>query len=97
MSNADNAAARRVDPAEFTAKFQNLVQSPLRAGILRFLTARPGETFPLNPWDGRPIPGWLTLGGWLAGARHWHFAGMWLLVAWGAWVDRHRSPAPATA
>src|SRR6187401_383467 len=45
MSNADNAAARRVDPAEFTAKFQNLVQSPLRAGILRFMCARPDETF----------------------------------------------------
>src|SRR6187401_1438458 len=45
MSNADNAAARRTDPAEFTAKFQNLVQSPLRAGILRFMCARPDETF----------------------------------------------------
>jgi transcriptional regulator with PAS, ATPase and Fis domain len=45
MSNADNAAARRTDPAEFTAKFQNLVQSPLRAGILRFMCARPEETF----------------------------------------------------
>ncbi len=45
MSNADNAAARRTDPAEFTARFQNLVQSPLRAGILRFMCARPEETF----------------------------------------------------
>ena len=27
------------------------------------------------------FPGWLTLGGWLAGAIHWHFAAMWLLVA----------------
>jgi thiosulfate reductase cytochrome b subunit len=43
--------------------------------------ARPGERFPLNPWEGRPIPEWLTFGGWLAGARHWHFAMMWLLVA----------------
>jgi len=43
--------------------------------------ARPGETFALNPWEGTPIPAWLTLGGWLAGARHWHFAAMWLLVA----------------
>lgn len=24
------------------------------------------------------IPSWLTLGGWLAGARQWHFFGMWL-------------------
>ena len=44
MSNGD-AATRRTDPAEFTAKFQNLVQSPLRAGILRFMCARPDETF----------------------------------------------------
>ena len=43
--------------------------------------ARPGETFPLNPWDGTPIPAWLTFGAWLGGARHWHFAMMWLLVA----------------
>ncbi len=45
MSNADNVASRRADPAEFTARFQNLVQSPLRAGILRFMCARPEETF----------------------------------------------------
>ena len=43
--------------------------------------ARPGERFPLNPWEGRPIPAWLTFGSWLGGARHWHFAAMWLLVA----------------
>src|SRR6187549_3354912 len=45
MSNADNAATRRQDPAEYTTRFQNLVQSPLRAGILRFMCARPDETF----------------------------------------------------
>jgi transcriptional regulator with PAS, ATPase and Fis domain len=45
MSNADNVLARRADPAEITAKFQGLVQSPLRAGILRFMCARPEETF----------------------------------------------------
>ena len=45
MSNPDNVLARRADPAEITAKFQNLIQSPLRAGILRFLCARPDETF----------------------------------------------------
>ena len=42
--------------------------------------ARPGETFPLNPWEGHPAPKLLTLGRWLGGGRHWHFAGMWLLV-----------------
>src|SRR5215471_9627094 len=46
MSNADNnVLSRRQDPAEITAKFQNLIQSPLRAGILRFLCARPEEAF----------------------------------------------------
>jgi len=27
-----------------------------------------------------PPPKWLTIGGWLAGGRHWHFAIAWLLV-----------------
>jgi thiosulfate reductase cytochrome b subunit len=43
--------------------------------------ARKGETFCCYPFAGRPVPDWLTFGGWLAGARHWHFAAMWLLVA----------------
>jgi len=40
--------------------------------------ARKGETFCCWPWEGTPAPGWLTFGGWLAGARNWHFAMMWL-------------------
>ena len=44
MSSADNALTRR-DPAEITTKFQALVQSPLRAAILRFMCARPEESF----------------------------------------------------
>jgi thiosulfate reductase cytochrome b subunit len=44
--------------------------------------ARPGDPpFPLWPFEGMTIPAWLTFGGWLGGARHWHFAMMWLLVA----------------
>ena len=42
--------------------------------------ARKGETFCCYPWAGHAIPKWLTFGGWLAGARHWHFAMMWVLV-----------------
>ncbi|MDO8500821.1 MAG: cytochrome b/b6 domain-containing protein [Gemmatimonadaceae bacterium] len=42
--------------------------------------ARRGETFCCYPWEGMPIPKALTFGGWLAGARNWHFAMMWLLV-----------------
>jgi Ni/Fe-hydrogenase b-type cytochrome subunit len=41
--------------------------------------ARRGETFCCYPFEGTPIPDWLTFGGWLAGARNWHFAMMWLL------------------
>jgi thiosulfate reductase cytochrome b subunit len=33
---------------------------------------------PLFPFR---FPNDITLGGWLAGALHWHFAGMWLLAA----------------
>jgi Ni/Fe-hydrogenase b-type cytochrome subunit len=43
--------------------------------------ARRGDpAFCCYPWEGVPIPGWLTFGGWLAGARNWHFAMMWVLV-----------------
>jgi Ni/Fe-hydrogenase b-type cytochrome subunit len=42
--------------------------------------ARKGETFCCYPFEGDKIPTWLTFGGWLAGARHWHFAAMWILV-----------------
>lgn len=43
--------------------------------------ARPGNSFCCYPFAGEAVPGVLTFGGWLAGARHWHFAMMWLLVA----------------
>ncbi len=42
--------------------------------------ARKGETFCCYPFEGRPIPDFLTFGGWLAGARNWHFAMMWVLA-----------------
>jgi thiosulfate reductase cytochrome b subunit len=41
---------------------------------------RKGETFCCYPFEGHAIPNWLTFGGWLGGARHWHFAMMWVLV-----------------
>jgi Ni/Fe-hydrogenase b-type cytochrome subunit len=51
---------------------------------LRIFNAYPafaprGERFCCYPFEGRPIPEVLTFGGWLAGARHWHFAMMWVL------------------
>jgi len=53
---------------------------------LRIFNASPafapkGETFRWWPWEGQAVPVNLTFGGWLGGARHWHFAMMWLLVA----------------
>ena len=42
--------------------------------------ARRGETFCCYPFERRPIPACLTFGGWLAGARNWHFAMMWVLA-----------------
>ena len=45
MSNIDNLMSRRADPVELEARFQGLVQSPLRAAILRFMCARPGDAF----------------------------------------------------
>jgi Ni/Fe-hydrogenase b-type cytochrome subunit len=42
--------------------------------------ARKGEMFCCYPFEHKAIPAWLTFGGWLAGARNWHFAVMWVLV-----------------
>ena len=43
---ATEIVAPRADaPPELETRFRTLVQSPLRAGILRFLSARPGESF----------------------------------------------------
>lgn len=74
---------------------------------LRIFNAYPafaprGGTFCCYPFAGRAVPEWLTFGGWLAGARNWHFAAMWLLVVNGlvylAWIWLHgewRTVAPA--
>src|SRR3954465_151223 len=39
------ATVRTAEPADLDARFRTLVQSPLRAGILRYLSARPEESF----------------------------------------------------
>src|SRR4029079_8669838 len=39
------AAPRAAEPADLDSRFRTLVQSPLRAGILRYLSARPDESF----------------------------------------------------
>lgn len=45
-----------------------------------FLGARAAE-YAWYPLQGRTPPSSLTLGAWLAGARHWHFAFAWLFAA----------------
>src|SRR5499433_2149659 len=40
-----SAAARTIEPQDVETRFRTLVQSPLRAGILRYLSARPDESF----------------------------------------------------
>ncbi|WP_242393254.1 cytochrome b/b6 domain-containing protein [Anaeromyxobacter oryzisoli] len=65
----------------------NLVLFTIMAGSgLRILVAYPllgprGEPYEWYPLQGARPPAALTVGGWLAGARHWHFAFAWLFVA----------------
>jgi thiosulfate reductase cytochrome b subunit len=42
-----------------------------------------GHAYLPNPVDGRPLPAWSTLGGWLAGGLNWHFALAWPFVLTG--------------
>ena len=42
---AATATSRTAEPADAETRFRTLVQSPLRAGILRYLSARPDESF----------------------------------------------------
>src|SRR6476659_7583885 len=42
---ASATASARTEPADLETRFRTLVQSPLRAGILRYLSSRPEESF----------------------------------------------------
>jgi thiosulfate reductase cytochrome b subunit len=58
----------------------------MAASGLRILVAYPflgpsGEPYAWYPLQGVQPPAGLTIGGWLAGARHWHFAFAWLFAA----------------
>jgi thiosulfate reductase cytochrome b subunit len=65
----------------------NLVLFTIMAGSgLRILAAYPflgprGEDYGWYPLQGANAPAFLTVGGWLAGARHWHFAFAWFFAA----------------
>lgn len=59
---------------------------------------RGGPYLQPNPLDGRAIPEWARLGGWLAGGLNWHFALAWPFVITGliylgflAWSGEWRS------
>jgi len=39
------ATPRQIDPPDIETRFRNLVQSPLRAGLLRYLNASPEQSF----------------------------------------------------
>ncbi len=43
-----STAVRPVDPPDVDTRFRTLVQSPLRAGILRYLNSRDGEAFDVD-------------------------------------------------
>ncbi len=65
----------------------NVVLLTIMAGSgLRILVAYPflgaqGAPYGWYPLQGSSPPSFLTVGGWLAGARHWHFAFAWLFTA----------------
>lgn len=64
----------------------NVVLLTVMAGSgLQILVAFPrlgekGRPYGWYPLQGASPPGALTIGGWLAGGRHWHFAFAWLFV-----------------
>ena len=53
---------------------------------LQIFTAYPalgprGAQYSWYPFQNIAPPRWLTIGGWLAGGRHWHFAIAWFFIA----------------
>ena len=72
---------RRLQPLPIRlAHWLNVLLLVLMAGSgLQILTAYPslgpqGAQYRWYPFQGTPPPPWLRIGGWLGGARHWHFA-----------------------
>ncbi len=80
-------AGRRAQP--LIIRLSHWINIPLiviMAGSgLQILAAYPsfgqrGALYKWYPFQGDAPPSWLRFGGWLAGARHWHFAIAWFLV-----------------
>ncbi len=83
----DNVAGRRRQP--LAIRLTHWINIPLlviMAGSgLQILMAYPnlgprGALYRWYPFQGIAPPSWLRLGGWLAGARHLHFAIAWFLI-----------------
>jgi hypothetical protein len=45
---ANPSPRRPLESADLETRFRSLVQSPLRAGLLRYLNARPEESFDVD-------------------------------------------------
>ncbi len=80
-------AHRREQPLAIRiAHWCNVVFLFLMAGSgLQILTAYPslgpqGAQYSWYPFQDTPPPQWLTIGRWLGGGRHWHFAIAWFFV-----------------
>jgi thiosulfate reductase cytochrome b subunit len=90
MSTAPASGPRHLPLARLTHWISVVAVSIMAMSGLRIFNASPafarkGEPpFALWPFEGMPAPDWITIGGWLGGARHWHFAMMWVLVLNGA-------------
>ena len=83
----DKSIGRRQQPLAIrVTHWFNVVVVTLMAGSgLQILVAYPslgprGALYPWYPLQGLPPPKWLTIGDWLAGGRHWHFAMAWFFV-----------------
>jgi thiosulfate reductase cytochrome b subunit len=84
---ASRRARRREQPLAIRiAHWCNVLFLTLMAGSgLQILSAYPslgpqGDQYSWYPFQGIPPPKWLTIGGWLAGGRRWHFAIAWFFI-----------------
>ncbi|HYK65100.1 MAG TPA: cytochrome b/b6 domain-containing protein, partial [Patescibacteria group bacterium] len=80
-------AGRRAQPAPIRlAHWINIPLLVVMAGTgLQIFAAYPslgprGALYSWYPFQNVAPPSWIRLGGWLAGARHWHFAIAWFLI-----------------
>jgi thiosulfate reductase cytochrome b subunit len=87
-SRAENRRKERLaQPAAIRlAHWINIPLLVIMAGSgLQILAAYPalgprGALYSWYPFQNEAPPSWLRFGGWLAGARHWHFAIAWFLI-----------------